>query len=129
MHELSIALSILDIAAEESRRHGSAPVKAIHIRLGLLSGVVREALESAFELAREDSPFADCRLVVDEVPVIIHCAACQAEQPADSIQLLCCARCGTPTANVVRGREMDVTALEIEEPALTDRPTVIESKA
>ena len=50
MHELSIALSILDIVEEESARRGDAAVAAIHLRLGPLSGVVKEALLSAFEL-------------------------------------------------------------------------------
>ncbi len=50
MHELSIALSILDVAAEEAERQGNARVVAIHLRLGPLSGVVKGALLSAFEL-------------------------------------------------------------------------------
>ena len=39
-------------------RRGNAQVEAIHLRLGPLSGVVKEALLSAYELAREATPFA-----------------------------------------------------------------------
>ena len=52
MHELSIALSLLDLVEEEAERRG-VRVAAVHVRLGPLSGVVRDALVSAFELARE----------------------------------------------------------------------------
>ena len=48
MHELSIALSLLDQVAEEAERRGGVQVHAIHLRLGPLSGVVKEALLSAY---------------------------------------------------------------------------------
>ena len=38
MHELSIALSILDIAAEESRRRENPQIAALHLKLGALAG-------------------------------------------------------------------------------------------
>ena len=58
MHELSIALSIVDMAAEEAERQGGRVV-AVHLKLGPLSGVVKAALLSAYELAREGSPLPD----------------------------------------------------------------------
>ena len=114
MHELSIALSILDLAAEESERHGGARVVAVHLRLGPLSGVVKRTLLSAYDLARESSATAEAELVIEEVPVVVYCPACAAERSAVSIQQLCCRTCGTSTPRVVRGRELEVTALEIE---------------
>jgi hydrogenase nickel incorporation protein HypA/HybF len=114
MHELSVALSILDVAAEEAERHGGARVVAIRLRLGPLSGVVKDALVSAYELAREGSPLADARLLVEEVPVVAYCPTCAAERPVVSIQELCCAACATPTPEVVRGRELEIVALELE---------------
>ena len=41
MHELSIAMSILDVAEEEAERQGGARVVAVHLKLGPLSGVVQ----------------------------------------------------------------------------------------
>lgn|SRR5690349_9778826 len=117
MHELSIALSILDIAAEEAERRGSAIVRTIYVRIGPLAGVVTEALQAAFELARESSPFPAAALVIDEVPLIVYCQSCAAESAA-SIQAVCCARCNGPAARIVSGGELDVTALEIEEAAV-----------
>jgi hydrogenase nickel incorporation protein HypA/HybF len=68
MHELSIAISILEIAEEESEQRGNTAVEAIHLKLGAMSGVVKEALASAFELAVEQSAFPNCRLVIEEIP-------------------------------------------------------------
>ncbi len=115
MHELSIAMSILDVVEEEMQTRGEAHVEAIHIRLGPLSGVVKESLLSAYELAREATPFATARLVFEDVPVIVFCATCHAERPVQSIQHFCCAECDTPASQIVRGRELELAALELEE--------------
>jgi hydrogenase nickel incorporation protein HypA/HybF len=114
MHELSIALSILDVAAEEAQKQGSVRVLGIHLKLGPLSGVVREALLSAFELARESSAFAETQLVIEEVPVLVHCPACRTTRPVASVQELCCTECGTPSHDVISGRDLEVVAMEIQ---------------
>ena len=114
MHELSIALSILDLAAEEAEKQGSVRVRAIHLKLGALAGVVKQALLSAFEMAREGSPLAEAELLIEEVPIRIRCPRCQAERPIVSMQEFVCAECGTPSAEVTQGRELEVVALEIE---------------
>lgn len=113
MHELSIALSILDLAAEEADRQGGGCV-AIHLRLGPLSGVVKEALRSAYDLAREGTDLEKAELIIEDVPLAAYCPVCAAERVPPSLQNLCCPDCGTPTPEVVRGRELEVTALEIE---------------
>src|SRR2546421_1463390 len=113
MHELSIALSILDMAAEEAGRHGGR-VAAIHLRLGPLSGVVKDALLSAYELAREGSSLEATELLIEETPLVAYCPACAAERALASAQRLCCPDCGTPTPDVIRGRELEVVALEVE---------------
>jgi len=113
MHELSIALSILDLAAEEGERHGGR-VAAVHLKLGPLSGVVKAALLSAYDLAREGSPLAQAELVIAETPLTAYCPACAAERTLASPQELCCPACGAPTPDVVSGRELEVVALEIE---------------
>jgi hydrogenase nickel incorporation protein HypA/HybF len=113
MHELSIALGIVDVAAEEAGRRGGR-VAAVHLKLGPLSGVVPAALRSAFELAREQEPaVAAAELVVEDVPVAAYCPACAAERAVRFPELRC-PECGTPTPEVVRGRELEVVALEIE---------------
>lgn len=113
MHELSIALSILDLAAAEAERQGSVQVAAIHLRIGPLSGVVAGALRSAFELAREQSSFPNADLLIDEVPLVGYCPTCRAERSIPSVQELRCPVCGAPTPQIVRGRELEMVALEI----------------
>jgi hydrogenase nickel incorporation protein HypA/HybF len=115
MHELSIAMGILELTEEEVERRGGVHVEAIHLRLGPLSGVVKEALLSAWQLASEHTEFESSRLIVEEVPIAVFCSKCQAERSVQSIQKFCCVECATPATEVVRGRELLVSALELAE--------------
>jgi hydrogenase nickel incorporation protein HypA/HybF len=114
MHELSIALSILDLASEEAERHGGSSIVAIHLRLGPLSGVAKDALRSAYELAREDSPCSAAELVIEEVPLVTFCPNCNAERMLTSAQEMCCPECGAATPTIVHGQELEVISLELE---------------
>ncbi|MBA3885931.1 MAG: hydrogenase maturation nickel metallochaperone HypA [Acidobacteria bacterium] len=115
MHELSIALSIVDMAMEEAERHGADRVEAVHLRLGLLSGVVARALLASYDLACEQTPLAGSRLLIEDVPIVIYCSICQANRDITSVQSFSCSTCGTPGAHVVQGREIEVVALELPE--------------
>jgi hydrogenase nickel incorporation protein HypA/HybF len=66
MHELSIAMSMIELAEEEAAARGEREVVALHLKIGALSGVVPRALAAAYELARENTPLAECRLVIEE---------------------------------------------------------------
>ncbi len=113
MHELSIALSILDLAEEEGERRAGR-VAAVHLKLGPLSGVVKEALASAYEMAREGTALAETELRIEEMPIVIHCSACAADQTPASLYELRCPACGALSNEVVSGRELEVYALEID---------------
>jgi len=113
MHELSIAMSIVALAQEEAEQRG-VRINAVHLKLGALSGVVKESLLFSYEMACDDTPLKGSRLIIEEVPVVVFCTNCQEERVLRSIQLFCCEVCGTPTAQVVRGKELEVVALETQ---------------
>jgi hydrogenase nickel incorporation protein HypA/HybF len=113
MHELSIAMSIVEVAQEEAAQRG-VQVHAVHLKLGALAGVVKESLLGCYEMACGETPLEGSRLVIEDVPVVVFCPACLAPRPTSSIQLFCCAECGTPTPHVLQGKELEVVALEIE---------------
>jgi hydrogenase nickel incorporation protein HypA/HybF len=114
MHELSIAMSIVEMAQEEAESRGGVQVQAVHLRLGLLSGVVKEALLSSYEMACHATPLEGSQLFIEEVPVEVFCPKCEGPRSVSSIQWLCCPECGTPTPAVLHGKELEVVALEID---------------
>lgn len=100
--------------AEEEAARRQVQVCAVHLKLGPLSGVVKEALLSSYEMACFDTPLKHSRLVIEEVPVVVYCPKCKAERTLPSMQWFCCPECATPTPDVVHGKELEVVALEVE---------------
>lgn len=114
MHELSIALSIVDMATEEAERRGDVQVVAVHLKLGPLSGVAKEALLFSYELACEGTVLNGSHLLIEETQATVFCPTCQVERPVASIQWFCCSVCNTPASEVLKGKELEVVALEIQ---------------
>jgi hydrogenase nickel incorporation protein HypA/HybF len=112
MHELSIAMSIVEMAEEEAESRG-VRISAVRLKLGVMSGVVKEALLSCYELACEGTSLAGSRLLVDEIPVIVFCPRCDEPRPLNTIQLFACSECGTSTPEILQGKELEVVGLEI----------------
>ncbi|MEM9665995.1 MAG: hydrogenase maturation nickel metallochaperone HypA [Bacteroidota bacterium] len=114
MHELSIATSLVASAEEAARAAGARRVLRVHLRLGALSGVVRHALDFAYAMVIEGTLLEGSELVVQELPVVVYCATCEAEQTLPTITCFRCPTCDTPTPDVRQGREMEIDHLDAE---------------
>ncbi len=114
MHELSIAMGIVDAALDEAQRR-NVHVSAVHLRLGALSGVVKEALLFSYEVACQDTALQGSRLIVEEVPATVFCPKCQQQHVLPSIQSFTCPQCGAPTMDIRHGKELEVFALEVDD--------------
>ncbi len=68
MHELSLAISILDIAGDEASRHGGSRVLAMEIEVGKESGVDPVALLFALELAGKETLLEKAGIKIVEPP-------------------------------------------------------------
>lgn len=113
MHELSIALNLLAIAESEAQRIGGK-VKGLHVRVGAMSGVVKDALLFSYDVASADTALAGTQLHIEEVPVVVYCERCDAPRTLESPQLFVCPVCGAMTPDVRQGKELQLVALEME---------------
>ena len=113
MHELSIARSLIELVSEHADREAAAGVRTIHIRLGELSGF-RRALYFCFDRVSRGTLCEGARLVVEDVPLTVHCDHCDAIKRPGARYNFRCPTCGMPTPKVVTGREMQVTAIELD---------------
>src|ERR1700729_4004883 len=84
MHELSIAMSIVDMVQED----------AVHLELGALSGVVKEALLFSYEVACGGTILEGSRLVVKDIPIEVFCPGCKLSKTLKSMQWFYCPACG-----------------------------------
>jgi hydrogenase nickel incorporation protein HypA/HybF len=67
MHELSIALSIVELAEEEAATRNTR-ILAVHLNLGCESGVVKEALLASYEMACAGTVIEGAPLLIEEIP-------------------------------------------------------------
>jgi hydrogenase nickel incorporation protein HypA/HybF len=116
MHELSITASILDAVTEAAAAYPGARVREVRLRIGALVAVVEDSLRFCWGVTTEDTPLAGAALIVRTLPVVIHCDACCADAELPGVQSFRCPRCGAPAADLRQGREMEIEAIEIEEP-------------
>jgi hydrogenase nickel incorporation protein HypA/HybF len=115
MHELSIAYSVVSSATEALAGRKVAKVDSVLLRVGALSGIMEDPLQFCWGLATEGTLLAGSGLVLERVPVTIRCRPCGQDVALDGVQSFRCPRCGTPGLEVLKGRELEIVSLEIDE--------------
>lgn len=113
MHELSIVLSIMDEISEASETRGLREIEVVHLKVGVFSGVDRDALGFAWEIACQGTELEGAHLEMEAVPLVIHCEVCDRDARPPSSYQICCPDCGTPSEVIVMGRELEVVSLEV----------------
>ena len=113
MHELSIMQSALSLALDQARQAGAVRVHAIRLRIGMLSGVVPEALEFAFEALTPGTLAEGAKLAIEAVPARFWCATCTQELQSDNM-FAECHGCHSPSGDLRAGREMELASLDID---------------
>jgi hydrogenase nickel incorporation protein HypA/HybF len=113
MHELSIAYNLVEMAEAAAREAGAERVEVLHLRLGLFAGVVKDALFFGYDLATEGTLLQGSKLEIEDVPLVIYCKDCDRESELPSVQLFQCPICGSPSADIRHGRELELTSMEI----------------
>lgn len=120
MHELSIAHGIVE-SVEDALRGGvagggQARVTRVLARVGALGGVVPDALASAWEVASAGTSLDGAALDIELVPAAVYCDACDRIRELDDPTDLRCPACGILTPDLRRGRELEVHAIEVDDP-------------
>jgi hydrogenase nickel incorporation protein HypA/HybF len=115
MHELSIALALVEQAEAIALREGAARLASITVTVGELSGVNPEALELAFPVAAENSLAREARLIIETVPARARCRAC-GQESSPGFPFPACGQCGSPDLEISAGQELLIKTLELDIP-------------
>jgi len=108
MHELAIAEGVVESVLE---RTGERHVTIVRLQVGRLSGVVPDALTFCFELATAGTALEGAELQIEAPTGRGHCRECDQDFTLDDLILLC--ECGSADVEVVAGRELQVTSVEV----------------
>lgn len=114
MHEMSIAVALLDAIRQETARCPEATVTLARVRIGALRLVVPEMLDFAFAAATRDTPLEGCRLEIESVPAEARCDVCSLQFPVED-NWFECPRCGSARGQLVHGDELDLVGVELME--------------
>jgi hydrogenase nickel incorporation protein HypA/HybF len=113
MHELALARSLIELVDDYAAQQGDRQVRLVRVRLGQLSAMTR-ALYFCFDSAARGTRCAGARLIIEEVPLTVYCDTCKVVNAPSGRYNFRCPDCGMPTPKVVTGREMQLTAIELE---------------
>ena len=111
LHELSIAESVVGIA---SRQADGRKVTKVQMRVGYLRQVVPSSLAFGFGLLAEGTPVEGAELEIEQVPAEGRCRGCGVESLLGSFPLQC-EGCGGFDLEILKGEELTVDSLELEE--------------
>jgi|SRR5690625_1973690 len=112
MHELSIAYNLVQIAEETARINQFQTVDVVHVKIGVLAGVVKEALLFSFDVATEGTSIEKAKLVVEEVPIKVYCSHCHDEFTLENPIPLRCPECEKSSNQIIEGKEIELYSIE-----------------
>ncbi|MDW4908947.1 hydrogenase maturation nickel metallochaperone HypA [Streptomyces sp. ADMS] len=124
MHEMSVALAVVDQVAEAATRAGDVTaVRSVRLQVGELAGVVPDSLAFCFELACAGTLLEGAELVTEEVPGRARCTPCAHEWAVGMPPRLTCPECGGTGTDLLAGRELQIVDVYWEDSGPTHAPT------
>lgn len=113
MHELSVCQALVRQLRDIAREQHAVRITRVIVQIGPLSGVEPELLRHAYPIASAGSPAADAALVLEPLPIRVHCENCGADSDASANRLLC-GVCGDYRTRLISGDELLLASVELE---------------
>ncbi len=112
MHEASIIQQVLHVAEKEMRQAGGTRILCVRLRVGVMAGVVPDALTFAFDALKDGGPAHDAALEIESVPARFLCRACGHDAWLVKPDFECPA-CGGMLSIQNGGTELELSRLEV----------------
>lgn len=113
MHEMSIAMNILDIVERTAQENSAEAVKDIFIEVGALAGVMIPALEFNLDIAKRNTRAWEAGIHIQQIEGLGRCPACGETFPM-GFYIEPCPRCEGSYLSMVAGDELRVREIEVE---------------
>lgn len=113
MHELSLAMSMIDVASNYARDEGASRINQIDVEIGILSGILIESFLFCFDVASRESMAEGARLNIISIPGIAECKTCSKTFEVDDF-FVACPKCEGYVINIIQGRELRVKSIIID---------------
>ncbi|HIP47967.1 MAG TPA: hydrogenase maturation nickel metallochaperone HypA [Lutibacter sp.] len=111
MHEMSIAIGIVNIATDEAKKANVENFAAIDLEIGTLAGIEYDSLDFVWEAAIKDSVLEKAIKNIHKIQAKAKCVDCENEFPIKFIHDSC-PKCGSFLKIILQGKELRVKSLE-----------------
>ena len=113
MHEYSIVQSLLESCENHAEENESSKVIKVVVKIGVLSGVEPQLLETAFNTFKEGTICDDALFILNHQKVVIECYECEETSTLDKNEFVC-PNCQGNDVKVIDGEDMFLMSLEME---------------
>ena len=115
MHEVSIALGMVDELIKIARDNNATRINSVKLKIGRLSGIVTDSLIFAFDAVKlEHSLLADARIQIEEIPTVCKCGDCNTQFQLDDMLFPTCSNCKSLNVTLISGEEQHIENVELE---------------
>ena len=114
MHELSIAISIVDIASKQAKAASATVVSRVELDIGTVSGIEYESLNFALNMAVKDTMLEGTEFIINRIEPLCECQACNHLYTPDGL-FGQCPECNGRDIQVIKGKELQIRSLLVEQ--------------
>jgi hydrogenase nickel incorporation protein HypA/HybF len=114
MHELSIAMSIVDTVIKQAEAASAGDVMEVELDIGVYSGIEFESLEFSLDVATRDSILEKTVFRINRVEAVAECPDCNHLYSPERV-FSRCPECSRPDIRLIRGTELQIKSLLVEQ--------------
>lgn len=112
MHELSIALSIVNLAVQEAKNNGNSKLSELEIEVGELAGVDINGLDFSLGIILKSSRM-DVSHKIHTISPLSHCNICKKDFKTLR-KYTSCPFCGSENTRLTKGSELRLKSIVVE---------------
>ncbi len=115
MHEVSIALGLIEELLRIAGENNAKNVIKVKLKIGEMSGIVTDSLMFAFDAIKIEHPIlSSATISIEEVPLVCECAQCRKTFKTDSLAFPSCPFCESYSLKLISGEEQNIENVELE---------------
>lgn len=128
MHEMGVTAGIIEAAVDAAEQAGATRITRIELTVGEFTEVVEEALRFAFDALAPGTLAEGAELAVNMVSALSRCSDCGVEFSHERFEMTC-PECGSIDLEALRGRELQIDSIEVDDGLSEDEADVTAEEA
>jgi len=114
MHELGIMNDVLETAVRVAEQNGGHRVTKITLKVGVMSGVMPQFMQSFFDVISKDTIARGAGLEIQTDPAVFRCKECQRTTVYNELgPEYVCHACGSEMLQLISGRSFQIVSVAI----------------